>query len=320
MRAPRCTRFRPRTGSDRGPSRPLARSSVTWCELSCSRERRAFSLTPAPGGIGRRHRRSAVGSLREADPITTELSADVATNVATAPCGADEGRREARLRPQAGADAPRPGQTRIALHADPPRPEDTATRPTVPAPAKGSRRGPRLPAAVEAPSGSRAPESRPKCCPGGSLTARAQETGTPRTSPGGPRPASCVCAPWPGSRRLTTNVRASMTMSFGLVEAELERNAEHDRSRGDHGNREADARQGRADSQVHAGLEPVSACGAHGRRRLRHQHQHSDGDADQGLRRASPRRPPARSRARRTFANPTTATRESRSSAKLARV
>src|SRR5256712_12171712 len=39
MPAPKCMRFRPGTGSDQGPSRPPARSSVTWCELSCQRKR-----------------------------------------------------------------------------------------------------------------------------------------------------------------------------------------------------------------------------------------------------------------------------------------
>src|SRR6267142_1948937 len=118
MPAPQCMRFRPRTGSDQGPSRPPARSSVTWCEFSCQRKRlgaclgdpryvRSILVLDAVEGHTARPRSTTFESTRVGhDDLRSvillaedrDLGARLAALHATA--GDDPTRREGLVRPQ----------------------------------------------------------------------------------------------------------------------------------------------------------------------------------------------------------------------------
>src|SRR5437660_2677596 len=115
MPAPRCMRFPPRTGSDRGPSHQRARSSVAWRELSCQRKRLTACLRDL------RYVRTilALGAQSET-PLTVTLPARASTTFQSTRAGHDDlrsvlllaedrdlGSRLAALDATAGDDSPR---------------------------------------------------------------------------------------------------------------------------------------------------------------------------------------------------------------------
>src|SRR5207245_8495681 len=115
MPAPQCMRFPPRTGSDRGPSRQRARSSVAWRELSCQRKRLTACL------LDLRYVRTilALGAQSET-PLTVTLPARASTTFQSTRAGHDDlrsvlllaedrdlGSRLAALDATAGDDSPR---------------------------------------------------------------------------------------------------------------------------------------------------------------------------------------------------------------------
>src|SRR6267378_562066 len=110
MPAPRCTRSRPRTGSDQGPSRPLTRSSVPWDGLSYS-ERKRF---------GARSRK--VPTILVRDAVQGHAAPPCSATFESARAGHDDLRAVSLL-----ADDRDVGARLAALHAtardDPPRGE-----------------------------------------------------------------------------------------------------------------------------------------------------------------------------------------------------
>src|SRR2546427_6397759 len=85
MPAPRCMRFPPRTGSDRGPSRQRARSSVAWRELSSQRKR----LTACLGDPRYVPTILALGAQSET-PLTVTLPARASTTFQSTRAGHDD--------------------------------------------------------------------------------------------------------------------------------------------------------------------------------------------------------------------------------------